>query len=97
MTVDQLRETTGQAQPPAGLPLLAEALWWQAHGDWPRAHRIVDALTTPDGMWVHAYLHRCEGDLGNAGYWYRQAHRPRSSQTLDEEWREIAGALLLAD
>jgi len=70
------------------------ALWRDARGDWDLAHKCVDELSTPDAMWVHAYLHRKEGDDWNAGYWYRRAGRPPHPGTLEQEWREIAAALL---
>jgi hypothetical protein len=70
------------------------ALWLDARGAWDRAHKCVDALSDPDAMWVHAFLHRKEGDQGNAGYWYRRAGRPPHRGTLEQEWREIATALL---
>jgi hypothetical protein len=95
MTAEELRRTVQEAAPPAGLPLPVEALWWEAHGDWNRAHRMVDELTTPEGAWVHAYVHRCEGDLGNAAYWYRQAGRPANRLGLQEEWAQIVDALLM--
>jgi len=97
MTAEELRATREDAGPPAALSNLVEALWWEAHGDWDRAHRMVDDLTTRDGAWVHAYLHRVEGDLGNAGYWYRQAGRPVCRAPLQEEWAEIVEALLRAE
>lgn len=76
-----------------GLPPLLAALWWDARGDWARAHGIAQSVATPEGAWVHAYLHRKEGDLANAGYWYARAGRPRPAATLAEEWAEIARAL----
>ncbi len=97
MTAFELRQTIADDAPPGGLPLLVEAMWWEAHGDWHRAHRMVDELTTPEGAWVHAYIHRSEGDLGNAGYWYRQAARPVCRVSLSEEWVEIVEELLRAD
>ena len=75
-----------------GLPPLLAALWWDARGDWVRAHEIAQSVETADGSWVHAYLHRKEGDLGNADYWYRRAGRRPPAVTLDEEWAEIAQA-----
>jgi len=93
MTAEELRAARREAAPPAALSRLLEAMWWEAHGDWDRAHRMVDDLTTRDGAWVHAYLHRVEGDLGNAGYWYRQAGRPVCRLSLSEEWAEIVEAL----
>jgi hypothetical protein len=71
-----------------------KALWIEANGDWATAHRIVQVLYDRDAMWVHAYLHRKEGDLGNSSYWYSRANKPMSKLSLDEEWVEIVGALL---
>jgi len=94
ITVQTLRGSTAQAAPPPGLPPLVTALWWEAKGDWSRAHEIAQDVHGRAGAWVHAYLHRREGDEGNAGYWYRQAGRPHCTLPLDQEWDEIAAALL---
>lgn len=83
-----------QASVPAGLPALLEALWQDARGDWDRAHQIVQQDKSKDGAWVHAYLHRKEGDLGNAGYWYRRAKRDVATGTLENEWRSIVKDLI---
>ena len=85
----------GGSAPPDGLspPLLA--LWWDRRGDWERAHEAVSVDEQGrEAAWVHAYLHRREGDAGNARYWYRRAARPVSAASLEAEWDEIAGALL---
>jgi hypothetical protein len=92
MTSQELRETGDQ--PPAGFAPLVEAMWWEAHGNWERAHLVAQDIATPDGAWVHAYLHRVEGDNGNAGYWYRQASQPVCRTSLQEEWHSIVTALL---
>jgi len=81
-------------RPPDGLSPALLALWWAARGDWHRAHGVAQSDGSSDGSWVHAYLHRVEGDLGNAGYWYRRAGKPASTAPLEDEWREIAAALL---
>jgi hypothetical protein len=95
MQLDRFRETLGDAAPPAGLTPALLALWWQGRGDWQRAHRIVQAdESDPVNAWVHAHLHRVEGDLGNAGYWYRRAGKPVATGGLGEEWAEIVTALL---
>jgi hypothetical protein len=73
-------------------PLLA--LWWDAQGDWERAHEIAQEIEDAKGSWVHAYLHRKEGDIGNAGYWYRRAGQHPASGSLDAEWLEIVETLL---
>ena len=83
----------GAAPAPSMAPPLA-ALWWAAKGDWDAAHRLVQDESSRDAAWVHAYLHRLEGDLGNAGYWYRRARRPAASAALETEWDEIATALI---
>ncbi len=70
------------------------ALWYDARGQWDRAHELAQQAPDPDGAWVHAYLHRVEGDESNAGYWYRRAGKPHSKASLAAEWDEIAAALL---
>lgn len=81
----------GDAAPTDAGPAL-QALWHQAKGEWARAHRLAQAAGD-DGAWVHAHLHRVEGDAGNAGYWYRRAGKPHASVALELEWEEIAAAL----
>jgi hypothetical protein len=94
MTLEQLRASLDQPQPPAELPPLTAALWWEAKGDWKRAHEIAQDVSGADAAWVHAYLHRKEGDDANAGYWYGQAGRPHCALPLDAEWEQIVSALL---
>lgn len=79
---------------PDDVPPLLRALLLDASGDWDGAHRIAQADSSSDGSWVHAYLHREEGDLGNASYWYRSAGRSMPKISLDEEWEYIAMDLL---
>jgi hypothetical protein len=93
MSVDEFRKSTKGGQPP-GLSAALLALWLDARGDWEAAHGSAQADEGPDGAWVHAYLHRKEGDLGNASYWYRRAGQPVARCTLQEEWRQLAGRLL---
>jgi hypothetical protein len=95
MTLDELTRTLRDAAPPAGLSGALTALWHDAHGDWDDAHRIAQEVDDANGAWVHAYLHRKEGDLGNAGYWYRRAGQPVAADDLESEWRRIVTALLL--
>ncbi len=82
------------AQPPADLPPYLQALWHDARGDWDRAHRLAQDVESADGAWVHAYLHRKEGDLSNARYWYHRSGKPEFRGTLDREWEQIVRALL---
>lgn len=94
MTPQEFEKTLGADAPPPGLHPLLLALWHEARGDWEAAHRIAQADEGPDAAWVHAYLHRAEGDLGNAGYWYRRAGRTAADGPLEAERRAIAAALL---
>ena len=82
------------AAPPPGLTPALEALWWDAKGDWDKAHHCVDNEGGKDAARVHAYLHRKEGDQGNAGYWYSTAGAAPFKDTLDAEWAELAAARL---
>ena len=81
-------------RPPSGLGLAAQALWWDAKGDWDRAHECAQAGDDAAGAAVHAYLHRKEGDAANAAYWYRRAGRPVARAALEQEWTALAGELL---
>ena len=81
------------AAPPPDLSAPLAALWWAAKGDWDQAHKIVQDESSREAAWVHAYLHRAEGDLGNAGYWYRQAGQPVAKDSLEAEWQRIADTL----
>jgi hypothetical protein len=86
--------TLSSETPPERLNAPLAALWWAKKGDWDKAHRIVMDDSGKDAAWVHAYLHRVEGDLSNAGYWYRQAHKPTPTGALDAEWAALVEALL---
>jgi hypothetical protein len=88
------RASLAGAEPAPGLDAPLSALWWAAKGDWDKAHKLVQDEDTRDAAWVHAYLHRVEGDLGNAGYWYRQAGKPVANESLEAEWEQIASVLL---
>jgi len=94
MTIDDLKATLRDPAPPPGLAPTVLALWHDARGDWDAAHRVAQDIESNDGAWIHAYLHRKEGDAGNAGYWYRRADRPVASGSLDDEWTAIVTALL---
>ncbi len=96
MSFEELKASlAGDAAPPAGLSLALQALWYDARGDWEAAHNAAQDDKSANGSWVHAYLHRKEGDASNAGYWYARARRsdPGAAVTLEAEWAEIARAL----
>jgi hypothetical protein len=94
MTLNDFVESLKREVPPEGLAAPVAALWWDAKGDWAQAHRMVDELESKDGMAVHAYIHRKEGSLANADYWYARAGRGFYRTELDEEWRALIIGLL---
>jgi hypothetical protein len=96
MQFDAFKSSLAGAAPPAGVSSPLQALWWQAKGDWHQAPRCCQDSRDQNGAWAHAYLHRVEGDERNAGGWYRRAGKTPSTVSLDQEWDEIAKALLPA-
>jgi hypothetical protein len=93
MTIDEFRSSLRSALPPSVPPPLV-ALWHDARGNWDDAHRVAQDVDDPRGAWVHAYLHRKEGDLENARYWYRRAGQTESTDSTDSEWTRIVLTLL---
>ena len=93
MTIEEFRSTLSSATPPSAPPLLL-ALWHDAKGDWEKAHALAQDVDNPRGAWVHAYLHRKEGDQDNARYWYHRANQPIATDALEAEWTRIVSALL---
>jgi hypothetical protein len=96
MSVDEFRKSTAEAQPPA-LSGALRALWHDARGDWDAAHDWAQRDEGAAGAWVHAYLHRREGDPANAAYWYRRAGRPVAKDGFEAEWERISAELLAAE
>ena len=94
MTLADFKRATADPTPPADLARPLLALWHDARGDWDAAHQVAQDIDDETGAWIHAYLHRKEGDLANAGYWYRRARKPECRDSLDSEWEQIAAALL---
>ena len=94
MTFDDFRESLQRDGPPRALDRALTALWWDAKGDWKTAHESAQQDENPRAAWVHAYLHRKEGDLSNASYWYSRAGKDLPQSSLEHEWREITKALL---
>jgi len=95
MKFAEFEQSLEAAEPPASLHLALQALWWDGKGDWNKAHECAQADEgNPFCDWVHAYLHRKEGDASNARYWYGQAGKPAAKSTLPEEWRAIVLALI---
>jgi hypothetical protein len=94
MTLADFKATLSAPTPPDGLGAPLEALWHDARGDWDAAHGVAQDIKSADGSWIHAYLHRKEGDAANAAYWYVRAGKPVASTSLEVEWTAIATTLL---
>lgn len=94
MDLQAFRNSTAKPEPPAGLSLALQALWWDAKGDWNKAHERAQERDDQAGMRVHAYLHRKEGDQSNAEYWYRRCRATPAAGPLEAEWEELARSLL---
>jgi hypothetical protein len=90
----EFKASLSGAAPAPALDAPLAALWWAAKSGWDQAHKLVQDESTADAAWVHAYLHRVEGDVGNASYWYRQAGKPVETGTLETEWERISSSLL---
>jgi hypothetical protein len=94
MTLQEFRDSLARDEPPRQLNVALAGLWWDAKGDWKRAHESAQQDEGPAGAWVHAYLHRKEGDSANAGYWYRRAGKTPCRSSLEEECLQITESLL---
>lgn len=94
MTLDEFKASLSDDAPPADLSPALSALWLDKKGEWEASHERAQDSGTQDAAWVHAYLHRKEGDASNARYWYNRAGRDFPEQSLDEEWETLAVNLL---
>ena len=94
MNLSAFQESLSANEPPQNLSVYLQALWFDKKGDWNKAHLLVQDVDDNNAAWIHGYLHRREGDIGNADYWYRRAGKKRPSVSLEEEWQEIVSALL---
>ena len=94
MNFEEFQKSLGASSPPGDLPGYLQSLWYDAKGDWNRSHDIIQNIEDKTAAWIHAYLHRKEGDIGNAGYWYGRADKKRPNVGLHEEWETIVKALL---
>ena len=94
MDIGEFRDSLRNDEPPPDLGFALTGLWWDGKNDWQQAHESAQQDEGPAGSWVHAYLHRKEGDLSNAEYWYRRAARRTAETSLEEEWVQIVESLL---
>ena len=94
MTLKEFKHTIDQDEEPEDLHPLLKAMWRDAQGKWDAAHDLLQGDNSANAAWVHAYLHRKEGDIGNASYWYRHAGHEVASTSLENEWSDITTDLL---
>jgi hypothetical protein len=94
LSYDAFKKSLSTHEPPSGLPILLKAMWYDGKGDWHTAHELAQDVHSREGSWIHAYLHRKEGDLGNAGYWYNRAGKNMPASSLEAEWEFITHELL---
>jgi hypothetical protein len=93
MQLEEFIKSVTAAQPPTMLSPYAQALWYDKKNDWEKAHTIIQDIEDTTAAWIHAYLHRKEGDTGNAGYWYHKAGKKMPGYSLEKEWEEIVRAM----
>ena len=94
MNTTDFRNTVKDENPPQGISVYVQALWYDAKGNWEKAHELIQDLPDKNASWIHAYLHRKEGDSWNADYWYNKAGRKRPLLSLEQEWEQILSELL---
>ena len=94
MDITSFNDSLTAKEPPAEASVYLQALWYDAKGDWQKAHELIQDLPDKNAAWIHAYLHRKEGDTWNADYWYRNAGKQRPAISLQEEWEQLATAFL---
>ena len=94
MKFEEFQKSLSASSPPENLSRYLQSLWYDAKGDWNRSHEIIQNLEDKTAAWIHAYLHRKEGDTGNADYWYRRAGKSRPDKALEDERKDIVEALL---
>ena len=94
MTLHEFNATLTQPNPPPHISPLLQALWYDAKGDWEQAHTLIQDIGDKQAAWIHAYLHRREGDVWNANYWYTKADKRMPGYSLEQEWEEIVKAML---
>jgi hypothetical protein len=93
-SLDEFKQSLSGSSPPAEISPYLQSMWYDAKGDWNKAHSIIQNIEDKKAAWIHAYLHRKEGDIGNADYWYRRAGKSRPGDSLENEWKDIVKALL---
>jgi len=94
MTFQEFKDSVNQSRPPENIKDKLVALWYDANGNWTKAHQMVQETNGFEGDWIHAYLHRKEGDLSNASYWYSRVGKNRPNISLEKEWEDLVKNIL---
>jgi hypothetical protein len=94
MTIEAFKSSIEEKNPPEDLDQMLLALWYDAKGEWEKSHAIVQDIDTREAALIHAYLHRKEGDIGNADYWYHRAGTKRAHHSTEDEWTSLVGRFL---
>ncbi|HET7119401.1 MAG TPA: hypothetical protein VFI29_23095 [Hanamia sp.] len=94
MTVISFKESLSENKPPQNISLYLKALWYEGKGEWKKAHELIQDVDDSKAAWIHAFLHRKEGDVSNADYWYHRAGKKRPTISLEKEWDEIVMAFI---
>ncbi len=94
MDISFFKKSLAGDAPPEDATVYLKALWYDKKGDWNNAHNLIQDLQDKNASWIHAYLHRKEGDVANANYWYTRAGKTRYSGTIENEWEELLTALI---
>lgn len=97
MDIVSFKDSTTSNKPPDEASIYLKSLWYDAKGDWDMAHKLIQDVEDNNASWIHAYLHRKEGDIGNAGYWYRRAGKKMPDISLEKEWENIVADLINHD
>ncbi len=97
MNLSSFKESLSANEPPQNISVYLKALWFDRKGDWNKAHILIQDVDDNNAAWIHAYLHRKEGDIGNADYWYRRAGKTKPAFSLDKEWEKVVTALILLE
>ncbi|HUR29854.1 MAG TPA: hypothetical protein VMZ69_00410 [Saprospiraceae bacterium] len=96
MNIEDFKKSITQDHPPEGLSPLLLSLWYDAKCDWEKSHDIISEIESKDAALIHAYLHRKEGDLWNADYWYLRAGKARNNESLPAEWNELVENIIVS-
>lgn len=94
MNFQEFNDSLTDASPPGGLSVYLQSLWYDGKNDWEKSHEIIQDINDKTAAWIHAYLHRKEGDVFNANYWYNRAQRKMPGYALEKEWKEMVEEIL---